>query len=184
MDYHSRRWQSARTLALFQKLNHDIPGDKALLGFKDFSIQQTEAKLAHCRPEYAWYLDRPVVKAQRVEDIQTQAAGGRFSYYFIPDCDQPYPIAYADRVRLRRLTMQELVEQMKAADARGEMQTAGVLRFEYWERYRMALISQLKQLYAYEYFEEDPADQCYRGNVPCYLFDLSKPLTGSEPVGR
>jgi len=52
----------------------------------------------------------------------------------------------------------------------------------YWEkhrRYREAVVAQLKDLYHYEYFDNQaqPGDEdfCYSGNTPCYLFDLLRP---------
>ena len=78
IDYHGDRWQSARTLELFQKLNKQIPADQALLGFKDFVIGQTKAKIAHYRPEYAWYLDRRIVQVWSIEEIEKQIVGDRF----------------------------------------------------------------------------------------------------------
>lgn len=106
-SYRAIRWHSPRTLALFKQLNHQIPGDKALLTFKDFMRQQNRAKVAAYVDEYAWYLDREMIvanawiydmywaKAARIDEvasktiheIQQQAATGRFPYYMIPARD-------------------------------------------------------------------------------------------------
>lgn len=177
--HHDHRWQSERTLELFKKLNKEIPPDKALLGFKDFMIQQNKAKLAHYRPEYAWYLDRHVMAARKIEDIRKQAFSGRYIRYFIPDCDQPPYLFYEGRKYLRSLSYDDLLKELKRATSAGQNDKARLLRFEHAERYRMYLISQLKKMYPYEHFSEDPADRCPRGNVPCYLFDLTTPLTPS-----
>jgi len=107
--YFQIRWQSERTLDLFKKLNKQIPPDKALLGFKDFIIKQHASKPAFYRPEYAWYLDRPVVAARSLRGIREKARTGRFPYYFIPDTEQPPLLSKA----VKKLVAGRTDEQME-----------------------------------------------------------------------
>jgi hypothetical protein len=106
--YRAVRWQSPRTIALFQRLNREIPPDKALLTFQNFLIKENRAKVAHYRPEYAWYLDREMIVAnawqynpdwvrlarigdvveETVREIQAQGQTGRYWFYMIPACEE------------------------------------------------------------------------------------------------
>ncbi|MBN1437153.1 MAG: hypothetical protein JW936_08760 [Sedimentisphaerales bacterium] len=183
LDYHQVTWQSRRTLQMFQHLQDLIPPDQSLLSFKNFMIQQSDAKLAHYRPEYAWYLDRPIIVAQSIPEIQTQAATGRFPYYFIPDIEQPPYLFYpqADRDLLHSLTDQQLFARMNLAAQQNDQNLLRTLNYERYDRYRRAVIAQLKLLYPYEHIEQDPHDICGRGNTPCYIFDLRRPLTTTPP---
>jgi len=83
--YHSIRHFSPARVELFSNLNKVIPADKALLSFEDFIVNQNKAKGAHYRPEVAWYLDREVVTARTVEEIEKQAGTGRFLFYLMPE---------------------------------------------------------------------------------------------------
>jgi hypothetical protein len=118
-SYRAVRWHSPNTIGLLQELNQRIPPDKALLTFNDFMIQQSQAKVAFYRPEYAWYLDHEMIVAnawtyrssremisasiddvvkRTIREIQEQAATGRFSFYHIPADEESSPDAL-DRVQ-------------------------------------------------------------------------------------
>lgn len=69
-------------------LNEKIPPDKALLSFEDFIVNQHKAKGGFYRPEIAWYLDREIVQATTLEQIQKNAQTGKFPYYLVPTVNQ------------------------------------------------------------------------------------------------
>jgi len=64
--------------------NELIPPDKMLLSFEGLKVQQHKAKGSHYRPEIAWYLDREVVVARTLTEIEEQAKTGKFPYYLMP----------------------------------------------------------------------------------------------------
>jgi len=82
--YQSITHFSPEKVKLFKMLNESIPPDKMLLSFENFIVNQHSAKGAHYRPEVAWYLDREIVQARTLEEIQKQAKTGRFPYYLLP----------------------------------------------------------------------------------------------------
>ncbi len=82
--YYGIRWQSPAKIRMFEKLQQKIPPDKALLSFEDFIVNQHPAKGAFYRPEIAWHLDRDIVVARTVEEIEQKAKTGRFPYYLMP----------------------------------------------------------------------------------------------------
>ena len=171
--YRQIRWQSPRTIELFQELNRQIPPDKALLTFKDFVIKQHPAKGSFYRPEYAWYLDRDMIVAQTMPEIEQKAQTGRFTRYFIPDADQSIggakvPPSY--QKQLKKLSRKQLVKLLQ--DPKSKMLAGWELR----GRHRREIIKLMKQKYHYEYFDNParPGEEnyCNRRNTPCYIFDL------------
>ena len=83
--YYSIRWRAPQQIEMFQLLNTKIPPDKALLSFEAHVIDQFPGiKARSYRPEVAWYLDRDVVPAQTIQEIERQAATGKFPYYLMP----------------------------------------------------------------------------------------------------
>jgi hypothetical protein len=78
-----KHW-SPEKVKLFMMLNGLIPENQSLLSYEDFIFNQSEAKQAGYRPEVAWYLDRDVVVARSLEEIQRKAATGKFRYYLVP----------------------------------------------------------------------------------------------------
>jgi len=173
-DYRRVRWQSPRTIELFQTLNQKIPPGQALLTSKNFMIKQSAAKPAFYRPEYAWYLDREMVVARTMAEVLEKAQTGRFPYYFIPDTPQPIggmrvPAEY--QAQLRKMSVKELENFAK----RNKM----LAQWEWQERLRLQMIEQMKKRYPYEYFDNpaQPGEEnyCNRGNTPCYIFDLKHP---------
>jgi len=86
--YYAVRWQSPEKIKLFKMLNEKIPPDKALLSFEDFIVNQHKAKGGFYRPEIAWYLDREIVQATTLEQIQKNAQTGKFPYYLVPTVNQ------------------------------------------------------------------------------------------------
>ena len=82
--YHGIRWQAPAKIKMLKMLNQMIPPDKALLSFEDFIVNQHKSKGGFYRPEIAWYLDRDIVPAQKLEEIEQQAKTGRFPCYLMP----------------------------------------------------------------------------------------------------
>jgi hypothetical protein len=82
--YYSIRWQPEAKIQMFKMLNRSIPPDKALLSFEDFIVNQHESKGGFIRPEIAWYLDRDIVPATSLQQIQDFAKTGQYPYYLIP----------------------------------------------------------------------------------------------------
>ena len=90
--YYGIRWQSPAKIKMFEMLKERIPPDKALLSFEDFIINQHPAKGAFYRPEIAWHLDRDIVAARTLEEIERQAKTGRYPYYLIPQVQELMPL--------------------------------------------------------------------------------------------
>ena len=90
--YYAIRWQPVEKVRMFKKLNQDIPSDKALLSFEPFIVHQHKAKGAFYRPEIAWYLDRDIVQARSLEEVQKHALSGRFPYYLAPAVNELAPL--------------------------------------------------------------------------------------------
>ncbi|MFC1675663.1 ArnT family glycosyltransferase [Planctomycetota bacterium] len=98
------RWQPVEKINMFKKLNAMIPADKQLLSFEDFIVNQHSSKGGFIRPEIAWYLDREIVMARKIEDIERQAATGEYPYYLIPRVETLAPL------------INQLVQKYKVAD--------------------------------------------------------------------
>jgi len=75
---------SLAKVKLFKMLNERIPPDKGLLSFESLIFDQHSAKQSSYRQEIAWYLDREIVQARTVSEIEKQAKTGRFPYYLMP----------------------------------------------------------------------------------------------------
>jgi len=90
--YYGIRWQAPEKLKMFQRLNQKIPSDEALLSFEDFIVNQNASKGAFYRPEIAWYLDREIVQATTLEQIQSFAKTGKYPYYLIPNVRELQPL--------------------------------------------------------------------------------------------
>jgi 4-amino-4-deoxy-L-arabinose transferase-like glycosyltransferase len=82
--YYSIRWQPDAKIKMFQMLNSRIPPDKYLLSFDPFIVDQHSSKGAFYRPEIAWYLDREIVQASKLEEITTAAKTGKYPFYLLP----------------------------------------------------------------------------------------------------
>jgi 4-amino-4-deoxy-L-arabinose transferase-like glycosyltransferase len=82
--YHSIIHFSPEKVKLFTTLNERIPPDKMLLSFEALTVEQHSAKGAFYRPEIAWYLDREIVRATTLAEIDKQARTGKFLYYLMP----------------------------------------------------------------------------------------------------
>lgn len=99
--YYSISHFSPARVKLFKMLNQRIPPDNMLLSFETQKVEQHEAKGSHYRPEIAWYLDREVIQATSLADIQKQAQTGRFPYYLIPAHQQLAPLINQLRQRYK-----------------------------------------------------------------------------------
>jgi hypothetical protein len=77
---------------MFDTLQQKIPPDKALLSFEDFIVNQHPAKGAFYRPEIAWHLDREIVQARSIPEIQNYAKTGRYPYYLAPAVNELAPL--------------------------------------------------------------------------------------------
>ncbi len=82
--YYAIRWQPEAKIKMFQMLNSRIPPDKYLLSFDPFIVDQHESKGAFYRPEIAWYLDREIVQAEKLEEITAAAKTGKYPFYLLP----------------------------------------------------------------------------------------------------
>jgi hypothetical protein len=82
--YFDIRWQNPAKINMFKMLNQRIPPDKALLSFEDFIVNQHESKGGFIRPEIAWYLDREIIPARTIEEINRYASSDRYACYLIP----------------------------------------------------------------------------------------------------
>ena len=82
--YYGMRWQSPAKIKMLEMLKQKIPPDKYLLSFENFIVNQHPAKGAFYRPEVAWHLDRNIVPAQTLTEIQQQAKTEKFPCYLIP----------------------------------------------------------------------------------------------------
>jgi len=99
--YYDVRWQAPEKLKMFQRLSEKIPPNEALLSFEDFIVNQNASKGAFYRPEIAWYLDREIVPARSLEEIQSFAETGKYPYYLIPNVEELQPLI-AQLVKLYR----------------------------------------------------------------------------------
>ncbi len=179
-DYREDRWQSPRTIELFQKLHDQIPPDKDLLTFKDYLIQQSETKIPYYRPEYAWYLDREMIQANAWPDdpkkvaewplqkivsetiavIREKAGTGNYPFYLLPvqaafmaEIDSPlYTFSAQSPSAYQQLTSlsDQQLQQMLLRDQQKPNFT--LLVMEKYRRYRRLLAEDLAKICAYEYF--------------------------------
>jgi hypothetical protein len=82
--YYAIRWQPEAKVQMFKMLNSRIPPDKYLLSFDPFVVDQHESKGAFYRPEVAWYLDREITPAAKLEEIISAAKTGKYPFYLMP----------------------------------------------------------------------------------------------------
>jgi hypothetical protein len=81
--YYAIRWQPEAKINMFKMLNSRIPPDKYLLSFDPFIVDQHESKGAFYRPEIAWYLDREIIQAEKLEEITAAAKTGKYPFYLL-----------------------------------------------------------------------------------------------------
>ncbi|OQA01849.1 MAG: hypothetical protein BWY69_01249 [Planctomycetes bacterium ADurb.Bin401] len=120
--YYNVRWQAPEKLKMFARLNEKIPPDKSLLSFEDFIVDQHSSKGAFYRPEIAWYLDREIVPARSLEEIQTYAKTGEYRYYLIPHVNELQPLIS----QLMKLYRYEYVPGAEGELKKGEFYRAGM----------------------------------------------------------
>jgi hypothetical protein len=82
--YYAIRWQPDAKIQMLKMLNSRIPPDKYLLSFDPFVVNQHESKGAFYRPEIAWYLDREIVPAVKLDEITEAAKTSKYSFYLMP----------------------------------------------------------------------------------------------------
>jgi 4-amino-4-deoxy-L-arabinose transferase-like glycosyltransferase len=82
--YYAIRWQPEAKIKMFQMLNARIPPDKYLLSFDPFIVAQHPSKGAFYRPEIAWYLDREITQATKLEEIAKAAKTAKYPFYLMP----------------------------------------------------------------------------------------------------
>jgi hypothetical protein len=168
--YYGIRWQAPAKIKMFKKLNKDIPPDKALLSFESFVVDQHAAKGAFYRPEIGWYLDRDIVVARSVADIQEKAETGKYPYYLIP---KNAPWSQKTRVLALRARQPNL---SPAQRARFEQ----LFQQERWKEVQrwQGLVSPLTKLYKYQLVPGEKQvsknGEFYRAGMRDYLiFDLT-----------
>ncbi len=82
-DYYAIRHRSPVEIDMFKKLNREIAPDETLLTYQSYVAVENPNKLAHLRPEVAWYLDRAMVVATTMEQVEQKAAKGKFPFYLV-----------------------------------------------------------------------------------------------------
>ncbi len=107
--YYNIRWQQPAKIEMFKDLNKKIPPDRALLSFEDLVVNQHPVKGPHYRPEYAWYLDREIVPARTLKQVQVYAATGQYPYYLVPFTNYTASL-------IRELTKQYKYQQIPGRD--------------------------------------------------------------------
>lgn len=120
--YYNVRWQAPEKLKMFERLNEKIPPDKALLSFEDFIVDQHSSKGAFYRPEIAWYLDREIVPARSLDEIQAYAKTGEYPYYLIPHVNELQPLIS----QLMKLYRYEYVPGAEGELKNGQFYRAGM----------------------------------------------------------
>ena len=82
--YAVRHYYPAR-LELFDSLRDEMRPDQTLLSFESYRFEQKPGvKQGSLRPEVAWHLDRDIVVARQLDEIEAAAASGRFAFYLMP----------------------------------------------------------------------------------------------------
>jgi hypothetical protein len=155
---------------MFKMLNKNIPPDKALLSFESFVVNQHAAKGAFYRPEIGWYLDRPIVVARGLADIQEKAKTGKYPYYLIQK-NAPWS------QRTRALALQARRPDLTTAQRARIQQLLQQERTPQVQRWR-SLVTPLKRLYKYQVVTGERGAKKYRKfyrvGMPDYLiFDLT-----------
>jgi hypothetical protein len=86
--YYNIRWQQPAKIEMFKFLSQRIPPDKGLLSFEDFIVRQHPAKGDFYRPEIAWHLDREIVQATTLAEVESYAKTGKYPCYLVPAVDE------------------------------------------------------------------------------------------------
>jgi 4-amino-4-deoxy-L-arabinose transferase-like glycosyltransferase len=128
--YYAIRWQPEAKIKMFQMLNSRIPPDKYLLSFDPFIVAQHPSKGAFYRPEVAWYLDREIIQAQKLEEVVNAAKTGKYPFYLMPlSIGDPKADAYLMNLsrQLQQLYKYEYIPgQPGETDKKGEFLKAGM----------------------------------------------------------
>lgn len=128
--YYAIRWQPEAKIKMFEMLNSRIPPDKYLLSFDQFIVDQHASKGAFYRPEVAWYLDREIVQAARLEEITEAAKTGKYPFYLMPlSVGDPQADAYLSNLskQLSQLYKYEYVPGVSGEmDKKGRFLKAGM----------------------------------------------------------
>jgi hypothetical protein len=83
--YQDIRYYYPERLEMFEAMREEIPPDQALLSFESYFFDQKPGvKQGSYRPEVAWHLNRDIVVARLLPEIEDQARTGRFPYYLMP----------------------------------------------------------------------------------------------------
>ncbi|MFA5293182.1 MAG: glycosyltransferase family 39 protein [Phycisphaerae bacterium] len=131
--YYAIRWQPEAKIKMFQMLNSRIPPDKYLLSFDPFIVNQNESKGAFYRPEIAWYLDREIIQATRLEEVTEAAKTGKYPFYLMPlSLGDPQTDAYLNNLskQLGQLYKYEYIPGVSGEmDGRGRFLKAGMSNY-------------------------------------------------------
>jgi hypothetical protein len=168
--YYGIRWQAPVKIEMFEMLKKKIPPDKALLSFESFIVNQHKAKGAFYRPEIAWHLDRDIVVARKLEDIQQKAKTGKYPFYLIP---KNAPWSQNTRILVQRARQPDLTAAERARREKMAMQERSK-DVRQWQ----SLIGSLAKLYKYQVVTGQKGatkyGKFYRVSMPDYMFfDLS-----------
>jgi hypothetical protein len=121
--YYAIRWQPEAKIKMFQMLNARIPPDKYLLSFDPFIVAQHPSKGAFYRPEIAWYLDREIIQATKLEEITSAAQTGKYPFYLMPlSVGNPQADAYLINLSKQ---LQQLYKYEYIAGEPGEIDNKG-----------------------------------------------------------
>jgi len=175
--YYYIRWQAPAKIEMFEMLQKKIPPDKALLSWDPFKVNQHKSKGAHYRPEIAWHLDREIVQARSLEEVQKYAQTGRYPYYLVPAEPQ-----WSQRtIALFRQARAANIGSTQRARLEALAQEAYLNELKQWN----LLIDPLKKLYESQYIPgvqgESTKDGKFlrAGMMPYMIFDLSSKGPGS-----
>lgn len=128
--YYAIRWQPDAKINMLKMLNSRIPADKYLLSFDPFIVDQHESKGAFYRPEIAWYLDREIIHAVKLDEITEAAKTRKYSFYLMPlSVGDPQADAYLNNLsrQLQQLYKYEYIPGVSGEmDKRGRFRKAGM----------------------------------------------------------
>ncbi|MFC1694923.1 ArnT family glycosyltransferase [Pseudomonadota bacterium] len=87
--YHDIEWYPPKKIEMFENLSHRLRPDQSLLSYESYVVSENPAKGSFYRPEIAWYLDREIVVARSLPEIQKYSASGKFPYYLMANTKSP-----------------------------------------------------------------------------------------------
>jgi len=155
--YYYIRWHAPAKIEMFEMLQKKIPPDKALLSWEPFTVHQHKAKGEHYRPEIAWHLDREIVQARTLTEIQSLAGTEKYPYYLVP---QEPPLSQRTYALLQQARAPN-ISLAQRAYLEALLREARLKELKQWKDF----LDPLKKLY-----QQIPGEP---GMMPYVIFDLS-----------